>query len=80
MMRTLVIGDIHGGLKALEQVLERAKITAKDRLVFMGDYVDGWSESARVIQYLMRLSEVNSCVFLKGNHDMWCEKDRKSVV
>ena len=74
MMRTLVIGDIHGGLKALEQVLERAKITAKDRLVFMGDYVDGWSESAQVIQYLMRLSEVNTCVFLKGNHDMWCEK------
>ena len=39
-MRTLVIGDIHGGLKALEQVLERANVTPEDKLIFLGDYVD----------------------------------------
>jgi serine/threonine protein phosphatase 1 len=44
--RTLVFGDIHGGLRALQQLFERAKITADDRLIFLGDYVDGWSESA----------------------------------
>lgn len=73
-MRTLVIGDIHGGLKALEQLLRRAEITENDHLIFMGDYVDGWSESAGVIQYLMELSKTNICVFIKGNHDVWCEK------
>ena len=31
-MRTLVIGDIHGGLKALTQLLERAKVTESDTL------------------------------------------------
>lgn len=72
-MRTLVIGDIHGGLKALVQVLERAKATVNDTLVFLGDYVDGWSESAQTIQYLMELSETHNCVFIKGNHDVWCE-------
>jgi serine/threonine protein phosphatase 1 len=41
-MRTLVIGDIHGGLRAL-QILERAKVTTKDTLIFLGDYVDGWN-------------------------------------
>ena len=72
-MRTLVIGDIHGGLKALKQLLDRTEITEGDRLIFVGDYVDGWSESAEVIQYLMALSQKNDCVFIKGNHDAWCE-------
>ncbi|WP_217707033.1 metallophosphoesterase [Pedobacter ghigonis] len=41
MKRTLVIGDIHGGLKALIQLLERASVTKQDRLIFLGDFVDG---------------------------------------
>lgn len=69
MSRTLVIGDIHGGFKALKQVFERAAITEKDCLIFLGDYVDGWSESANVIQYLIGLEQRQSCVFLKGNHE-----------
>lgn len=73
MQRTFVIGDIHGGLKALVQVLERAGVTAKDTLIFLGDYVDGWSESAMVIEYVMQLSGRQPCIFIKGNHDEWCE-------
>jgi len=72
-MRTLAIGDIHGGLKALIQLLDRANVTVEDKLIFVGDYVDGWSESAQVIQYLMELSKTNDCIFIKGNHDVWCE-------
>lgn len=73
-MRTLAIGDIHGGLQALIQIVERAKITRDDQLIFVGDYVDGWSESAQVIQYLIELSKTNECIFIKGNHDVWCEQ------
>lgn len=72
-MRNLVIGDIHGGLKALVQLLEQLKVKSGDKLVFLGDYVDGWSESAQVIQYLIELSNAVECVFIKGNHDVWCE-------
>ncbi len=69
-MRTLVIGDIHGGLKALQQVLERASVTPVDRLVFLGDYVDGWSESPAVLSFLIELRHSHPhCVFLRGNHD-----------
>lgn len=71
-MRTLVIGDIHGGLRALKQVLERAKVTAKDHLIFLGDYVDGWSESAQLIDFLMDLEKTIKCDFVFGNHDAWC--------
>lgn len=73
MSRTLVIGDIHGGFKALKQVLERAAVTPDDQLIFLGDYVDGWSESSQIIQFLIELSEKQECIFIKGNHDAWCE-------
>ena len=74
MKRTLAIGDIHGGFKALKQVLERAEVTENDKLIFLGDYVDGWSESAQIIQFLMELSQKQECVFIKGNHDAWAEE------
>jgi len=73
MKRTLVIGDIHGGFKALKQVFERANVTENDTLVFLGDYVDGWSESSQIIKFLIELSEKQECTFIKGNHDAWTE-------
>lgn len=73
MKRTLAIGDIHGGFKALTQVLERAAVTENDTLIFLGDYVDGWSESSQIIQFLIELAEKQECIFIKGNHDAWTE-------
>ncbi|MCF8713798.1 serine/threonine protein phosphatase [Joostella atrarenae] len=67
--RTLVIGDIHGAFRALEQVLSLANVTENDTLIFLGDYVDGWSESPQVINKLISLRSSNECVFIKGNHD-----------
>lgn len=74
MGRTLVIGDIHGALRALEDVLAKASVQPDDRLIFLGDYVDGWSESAGVLDYLMALEARQPCLFIKGNHDLWCEE------
>ena len=74
MNRTLVVGDIHGGLKALQQVLENASISKSDTIIFLGDYVDGWSESAQTIEFLIDFSQNHNCVFIKGNHDVWCEE------
>lgn len=67
--QTFVIGDIHGGLKALIQVLERAPINKNDTLIFLGDYVDGWSESPEVIDFLIEKNNSSNCIFIKGNHD-----------
>lgn len=68
-MRTLVIGDIHGGLRALHQIIERANVNSNDTLIFLGDYVDGWSQSPEVIDYLIALKATNNCIFILGNHD-----------
>jgi serine/threonine protein phosphatase 1 len=74
MKRTLVIGDIHGGLKALQQVLQLANVTNDDTLIFLGDYVDGWSQSAQVITFIQALQHQQPCIFIKGNHDVWCQQ------
>ena len=68
-MRTLVIGDIHGGLKGLKQVLRKIDLSATDQFIYLGDYVDGWSEAAETVSFLLDFSEKYSCVFLRGNHD-----------
>lgn len=82
MGRILVIGDIHGGLRALHQIMERAKVTKDDTLIFLGDYVDGWSESPQVINYLIDLGKNQNCIFLRGNHDEllldWLEGNTKN--
>lgn len=71
-MRTLVIGDIHSGLKALQQVLEKSEVSTEDRLIFLGDYVDGWSDAVETVSFLIELKKTHTCIFLKGNHDELC--------
>ena len=83
-MRTLVIGDIHGGLRALHQIMERAKVTPQDNLIFLGDYVDGWSQSPQVLDYLINLKTTNDCIFIRGNHDElllhWLKESRDNLM
>ena len=93
-MRTVVIGDVHGGLKALIELIDKANLPKDTKYIFMGDYVDGWSESAEVISFLINFSQENHCVLLRGNHDellfnylktgednpMWLEQGGESSV
>ena len=83
MKRTLVIGDIHGGLRALHQVLERAKVTKEDKLIFLGDFVDGWSQSPQVLDFLIALDQQQKCIFIRGNHDElllnWLNSDNENI-
>ncbi len=75
--RTLVIGDQHGALKAVKQVLENCKFNPQqDLLINLGDIVDGWSESSELVQFYIEFSE--ECkfrpVFIRGNHDVFCQE------
>lgn len=72
--RTLVIGDIHSGLKALQELLDKAEVTIDDRLIFLGDYVDGWSQATETIDFLIALDKTHTCIFIRGNHDALCHE------
>jgi len=75
--RTLAIADIHGSLKSLKDVLDKCNYNPKkDRLIFLGDYVDGWSQSAETVEYLIDLKNKapeGNAIFVRGNHDVWVE-------
>lgn len=72
--RTLVIGDIHGNAKGLEQVLDRCNFDPKqDKIIQIGDVADGWRETSECVDILLDIKEksVNKPVFIRGNHDVW---------
>jgi len=51
------IGDIHGELEALEDLIEALPLRSDDRLIFMGDYVDRGPDSRGVVDYLVALAK-----------------------
>ena len=70
-MRTFAIGDIHGAHKALLQCLERSGFDyEKDRLVVLGDIVDGWPETPQCIEELLKIENL---IIVMGNHDKWVD-------
>ncbi|UII77872.1 metallophosphoesterase [Flagellimonas sp. HMM57] len=71
-MRTLVVGDIHSGIRALEQLLAKAEVNPDDHLIFLGDYVDGWSTAVETVDFLINLKNELNCTFIRGNHDELC--------
>ena len=72
--RTLVVGDIHGNYEALISVLEKADYDPqKDRLICLGDYIDGFNQSYEVVEFLMQsqLDSPYQNIYLMGNHDLY---------
>ena len=69
MSRTLVLGDVHGAARALEQVFERAGFDpSADRLVSLGDLCDRWPEVDRCLDMLLGVEDFT---LVLGNHDEW---------
>jgi len=66
-MKKFVIGDCHGRYKALKEVLQKAKFNyEKDILIVLGDIVDGGSNTAEVVNELLKIKNV---IFIIGNHE-----------
>ncbi len=69
MERRFVLGDIHGNYRALKQILVKSKFDyEKDKLIIIGDVVDGYSCSFEVVEELLKIKKR---VFILGNHDVW---------
>ena len=63
------VGDIHGMREKLEMLIEKLPLEPDDELVFIGDYVDRGPDPAGVVEYLLELAKLRSCVFLMGNNE-----------
>lgn len=72
--RIFVVGDIHGCRKELsamlEHILSQEKLTAKDALIFIGDYIDRGPDTRGVVELLVNIKqEFPGSIFLRGNHE-----------
>ena len=63
------VGDIHGELELLDELLAALELREGDRLVFLGDYVDRGADSHGVVERLLEVRERIPCTFLLGNHE-----------
>lgn len=68
--RIIAVGDIHGCLYSLHELLEKLELRETDQLVFLGDYIDRGKYSKEVVDYLIELRDWYSCFFLMGNHEL----------
>lgn len=74
-MKTFVVGDVHGALAKLDQLLESCRAAAQDQpahFVFLGDYIDRGAQSLEVVERLIALSSraPRDVTCLRGNHEV----------
>ena len=69
--KTFIIGDIHGCLEMLKKLMDKITWSPdKDRLIFLGDYIDRGENPKGVVDYILDLTRRSSLVeCLKGNHE-----------
>ena len=76
--RRLICGDIHGAYLALVQVLERCGFDYdNDELITIGDIVDGWEDSYRCVEELLK---IKNRIDIRGNHDFWFQEFLDTTV
>jgi serine/threonine protein phosphatase 1 len=69
--RRFIVGDIHGCLGALKDLMEKISWRPeKDQLIFLGDYIDRGEDPKGVVDYILGLQRQSSLIqCLKGNHE-----------
>ena len=68
--RLLAVGDIHGSLERLKGLMALVRPEGRDRVVFLGDYIDRGPDGKGVIDYLIAFGvRFPNSIFLKGNHE-----------
>jgi hypothetical protein len=65
MGRTVIVGDVHGCRRELEQLLDRVAFDAGDRLIFVGDLVARGPDSLGVLDIARR----TGAIVVRGNHE-----------
>jgi serine/threonine protein phosphatase 1 len=70
-MRVLAIGDVHGCLGPLDELLAWVNPTDDDLVVMLGDYVDRGPDTRGVLDRLIALKRTGRrLVCLRGNHEI----------
>jgi serine/threonine protein phosphatase 1 len=79
-MATIAVGDIHGNLAALHDLLRQLRSVTRedDVVVFLGDYIDRGPNTKECVDAILafRHDMVAEVVCLCGNHEDWLLRTR----
>lgn len=69
--RNIVVGDIHGCSKTFRTLVgEVIKLTRKDTLILLGDYIDKGPDSKGVLDFILKLKDEGfEVIAIRGNHE-----------
>ena len=74
--KLVIIGDVHGDLRALNSILRKIKIDKfvlnhNNKIIFLGDYVDRGLRSVEVLHTIcsLKIQHPHSVVLMRGNHE-----------
>ena len=81
MMRSIIIGDIHGCDRELKELLEQVQPGEEDRLILLGDLFDRGPESREVFRTVQALAEQfgERFVLLRGNHEDYLLREKLTL-
>ncbi|MFC2149448.1 metallophosphoesterase [Candidatus Auribacterota bacterium] len=69
VQRIVAIGDIHGNIFRLNQILEMIEARQVDEVVFLGDYINRDAGSIKVLERVKGLVKADKAKALLGNHE-----------
>lgn len=82
--RTIAVGDVHGCLDELEELLAKLALTADDHLVLLGDLNDRGPKPVETIRYVRDLMTRMRVTSLLGNHEdkmaLWRLREAQRVA
>jgi len=67
--RLIIVGDVHGCLHELSQLMERIELAVEDRIIFIGDLIDKGPDSVGVVRFVVELAKSRRVELILGNHE-----------
>lgn len=75
--KIFAIGDVHGQITMLEELLDYWK-PKEEQLLFIGDLADRGESSKAVFERVQQLIKIHDAIVVKGNHDQMLENYLKN--
>lgn len=70
MSRTIIIGDLHGMYDEAVALLRACNVTPKDRVIWLGDFVDRGPENAKCVDLVREREQIQGSIAgILGNHE-----------
>jgi len=69
MAKTFIIGDNHGCIDELQELMQQLAPAANDHIIFIGDLIDRGPDSLGVVREVVRWSNRFNVQLVLGNHE-----------